>query len=295
MTQTSKKWLKRLTARLAEFLPSEEAAAEAREIAYVCLSLTPARLMMDEPLLLAKEQEDAIALVIEGRKDGIPLAYLLKEKEFYGESFFVQPGVLIPRDDTTLLCDAALAFLSKCPAPLSLRGGYPVQVWDLCAGSGCVGLTLAKNAPLAFVHLLEKETAAFETLEENSRRFGLPNIALHRADLFDAPLPGKESVSLIVSNPPYIPTGDLAGLQKEVQKEPETALDGGADGLCFYRGILDCWMPCLRPGGGLYVEIGYDQGESVPALFAAAGLKNVTLLQDTNGCDRVVFGQKAEV
>ena len=172
-----------------------------------------------------------------------------------------------------------------------LHGAQAPRGLDLCAGTGAVGLMLALETG-ASVTAVEKFDAALGYLRENLAR--CPQLAVEalQGDVlepaFAASVPG--GLDFIVSNPPYIETAALPGLQREVRREPQTALDGGADGLVFYRAICALWAGKLRPGGVLAVEIGEEQGEAVAALFKGAGLGDIRVHKDTAGLDRAVSG-----
>lgn len=209
---------------------------------------------------------------------GEPLQYLLGEWEFYGLPFTVGEGVLIPRADTETLVDVALELLGDKPAPVVL---------DLCSGSGAVAVAIAHNVPAARVTAVELSGTAFDFLTKNIARNGVLVDAV-QWDIYDYE-PG-EPQSLITANPPYIPSGDLAGLQREVQQEPALALDGGEDGLRFYRGILERYPAFLEPGGALCVEVGFDGASDVAELFGRAGLGDVAIYNDLSGIARVVTG-----
>ena len=210
------------------------------------------------------------------RISGEPLQYILGEWEFYSLPFLVGDGVLIPRADTETLCELALEWLKNKQA----------KVIDLCSGSGALAVAIAKNCPLARVWALEKSEKAYEYLEKN--------IKLHQADvtavLGDVTKDTFGSFDLIISNPPYIKTADLDSLQREVHFEPQMALDGGEDGLYFYKEILNRWLPHLKEGGMMAVEIGYDQADAVRGLFINAGLSDVGSKRDLSGIERVIFG-----
>ncbi len=221
-------------------------------------------------------EKNALNELLSRRENGEPLQYILGEWEFYSLPFFVGPGVLIPRPDTEILCDVAIEF----------AGDREVCCIDLCSGSGCVAIALEKNCKNATVFALEKYEQALEFLGKNIAR----NESGVRAVKGDVTEPGKGEYDLILSNPPYIRSGDLKTLEKEVQKEPKTALDGGEDGLYFYRQILKNYLPCLKAGGMMAVEIGFDQAAEVSELFSSAGLQNVGVRKDFGGNERVVFG-----
>lgn len=224
------------------------------------------------------------AALVTRRVDGEPLQYMLGEWEFYGLPFYVGEGVLIPRPETELLVETALGLSRGIPSP---------SVADLCAGSGCVGVAVAKHLPDCQVQAVEYSKAAMAYLLRNIELNGTRNVVPHHGDVL-APSRAlrKKGYDLILANPPYIATPQLAGLQAEVHYEPQMALDGGADGLLFYRSIPPVWLPMLQHGGWLLFEIGWDQGQAVAALLEESGLGDVLILQDYSGNDRVVLGRQ---
>ncbi len=220
----------------------------------------------------------------ERRAAGEPLQYLLGTWDFLNLTLAVGEGVLIPRPETELLCELVAQKLRNVPSP---------HVLDLCAGSGCVGLGIASLYPAVSVTALEKSEQAFSFLTQNIKRYPSLSVIAEKADvLCDAPR-YTQTVDAIVSNPPYIPTLHLPSLQREVQKEPAMALDGGADGLDFYRVIASQWCTKLRSGGFVAVEIGIGQAEAVSALFAEAGLINVQVFSDFAGIERIIYAETA--
>ena len=239
--------------------------------------------------LLARGQEPApregaerFLRLAERRARGEPLQYLLGEWEFLGLPFEVGPGVLIPRPETELLAETALKLLRGVPSPALL---------DLCSGSGCIPIALGVSRPDARVWGVELSPAALGFFRRNIGRNGAANVTAVEGDVFA--LPGEiagRRYRLITANPPYIPRGELGDLQREVQAEPSMALDGGEDGLDFYRLLPGLCLPLLEPGGALLLEIGEDQGEAVRALLLEAGYRNVEVLRDFAGLDRVVLG-----
>ncbi|MDE6726772.1 MAG: peptide chain release factor N(5)-glutamine methyltransferase, partial [Oscillospiraceae bacterium] len=207
--------------------------------------------------------------------------YILGEWEFYRLPFKVGEGVLIPRQDTETLVDTAARFLRE-------RDAWARKTLDLCAGSGCIGIALAKTAA-AEVTCVEKSRRAFGYLEENA---ALNHVSV-RAVLGDAldenTVTGE--YDLIVSNPPYLTESDMRSLQKEVSFEPEAALFGGTDGLDFYRGIIPIYARKLVSGGMIAVEIGMGQESAVSGIFRENGL-DPRLEKDMRGIYRVVYGIK---
>ena len=207
-----------------------------------------------------------------------PLQYLLGSQEFYGLDFLVSPAVLIPRHDTEVLVEEALR---RAPAAGSIL--------DIGVGSGCIAVALAKALLEADVRGVEKSSEALALAQKNIERHAV-RVTLFEGSLFE-PFPG-ERFDLIVSNPPYIPSADLDSLQPEVRDfEPRAALDGGADGLAFYRQIVPEAPAHLDPGGWLMVEVGIGQAEAVTALFASAGFRDIFTAKDPSLIDRVVGGR----
>lgn len=228
------------------------------------------------------QQARAFLEMIEQRRARRPLQYILGEWEFFGMNLRVGEGVLIPREETELLVYAAADLLGGHPAPL---------VVDLCAGTGAVGLGLSRLRADAKIICVEWYEQALSYLKENLNRYGGTGIRALQADITcQDTAQNLTGLSAVVSNPPYIDSAELPGLQQEVRREPPTALDGGADGLDFYRAIADLWIPRLRPGGAAAVEIGETQANAVSQLFRRAGLYRIRVQQDFNGLDRVVTG-----
>ncbi len=226
------------------------------------------------------EKEQIFLNMIERRANGIPVQYVIGSWDFYGESFFVGEGVLIPRPETELLVDFAIDYLKDTQNPI---------VFDLCAGSGCIGLSVAKNRPDATVVLIEKSPDAFEYLKKNIESFGCTNVravygdVLGGFDSFELPQP-----DLVLSNPPYIETSDIDSLQSEVHYEPVMALDGGEDGMIFYNAIAEKWLGCCS---AVAVECGEGQADSIKNLFSSI-FANVYSVKDFNDIDRTVIGKE---
>ena len=224
-----------------------------------------------------KEQEILCSLV-DRRLQGEPLQYLLGTADFYGRSFVVRPGVLIPRFDTEILIDTALPFLKEGDSVL-----------DLCAGTGCIGLTLGAERGVSVTEV-EKFADAFSLLRENAARI-CPSARLVQADVLTDEFCGQ--YDMIVSNPPYIPSEDIAQLSAEVRREPITALDGGTDGLDFYRSLIGRFLPHLKNGGVMMFECGIDQASAIEDLFRRFGFDSVGRVRDYGGVERVVFAKKS--
>lgn len=271
-------WWREATGRLTA-AGCEDAAFDARCLLEDFAAMNRGHRPDATPLTAA--QQVALEKALSRRLAGEPLQYILGEWEFLSLTLQVGKGVLIPRPDTELLCESAAARLQGTP-----------QVLDLCAGSGCVGLGLCSLLPDAQVTAVEFSEAALPYLRANTARYPQYHVTVRQANvLTDAPL-FPTGYDAVLSNPPYIPTKDLAGLMREVQHEPRMALDGHADGLDFYRAIAGQWVPLLKNGGLCAVEVGIGQAADVAALFAAAGLDNPEILTDLGGIERVVLGTK---
>ena len=233
------------------------------------------------------EEEEVLRYrdVIRQRAERIPLQHITGEQEFMGFSFQVNEHVLIPRQDTETLVEEALGVLKP-----------KMEILDLCTGSGCILLSLLKLGEKQGIAGLKGTGAdisreALKVAEENGRRLEIPGdqLAWVRGDLFEK-LEGP--FDLLVSNPPYIPSGELSGLQEEVRlHDPALALDGHEDGLYFYRRIAAEAGKYLRDGAFLMLEIGWDQGEAVSTLLEVAGYREVKVKKDLSGNDRVVRGR----
>ena len=205
-------------------------------------------------------------------EEGEPLQYIIGKWEFYESEFFVGEGVLIPRPETEELVELAI---KKCSNYNNLI------IYDLCSGSGCIGISVAKKIKNAEVFCVEKSPEAFEFLKKNAE--GVNNAKAVLADInSELDLPKAD---IIISNPPYIKTDDIKTLQKELSFEPEMALDGGADGLYFYRIIRDRYSEKLKNNGIILLEIGNEQGEDIKEIFSY--FKEVNIIKDIYGNNRI--------
>ena len=209
---------------------------------------------------LTGEEAMAFDALVQRRLQREPLQYILGTQDFCGRSFAVDGRVLIPRPETELLAERAVRALQDF--------GPGAHALDLCCGSGCLGITLALEAPSAQVDMADLSEDALAVTRKNAERLGA-QASLLRGDLWDAV--DARQYQLIVSNPPYIPDEDCLALQAEVMREPPMALKGGMDGLDFYRRIAAGLRKHLLPGGVLLLEVGFDQAERVAELLRAAG------------------------
>ena len=239
---------------------------------------SPLALRLDEDTALDPSLVSRFEQLVRRRLTRYPLQYVLGEAPFCGRLFAVDPRVLIPRPETELLCSWALEVLEGVERP---------RVLDLCCGSGCLGLSVKAARPDAAVVLSDLSADALAVAAENSARLALEAV-LHQGDLLEGFPPS--SFDLILCNPPYIPSADCEALQPEVRFEPRMALDGGADGLDFYRRLSASAAAVLVPGGMLLMELGIHESDPVSALLAASGFHDVQLRKDLAGLDRMILG-----
>jgi len=262
----------------------EGAQLEARELVCCAAGKSREQFYRDMALYASDPVEEKLAELLERRLAGEPVAYLIGEWEFYGLGLDITPDVLIPRMDTEVLAERAIL--------LARAAGEGARVLDLCAGSGCVGLAVAANVPGCRVVLADVSEAALRLCKQNVRRNELnARVTCLSVDAMEPPSSALWDFDVIVSNPPYIPTGDIPGLDPSVRDyEPLIALDGGADGLDFYRFIASRWKNALRLGGTLLFEVGIGQAPEVEEILAQNGFEQIQTTADTQGIWRVVEG-----
>ncbi len=266
-----------------------------REVAGLALEEQLAR--ADQPL--AEEMAADLWSKAKRRADREPLAYIAGEAWFYGRSFLVQTGLLVPRSDSEVLIEAALEELfSLNPEPEAMAAEKKrLHILDTCCGTGCLGLTLLaelkeRGIP-ASLHLVDLEELALETAKANADRLGLTDlISFEKADLWPAKDGSEAGVryDVILSNPPYIPSGDISGLMPEVGVwESKRALDGGIDGLDFYRRLAHGYQDYLTDAGIVILELGAGQDEQAVALFQPAEQTWIRLRKDYSGQQRALI------
>ena len=262
----------------------EAAQLEARELVCFAAGKNREQFFRDMSLYASDEVEAKVAELMNRRLAGEPVAYLIGEWEFYGLPLDISREVLIPRADTEVLAEQAI---------LAARAaGEGARVLDLCAGSGCVGLAVAANAPNCRAVLADVSEEALKICRQNIRRNDLnARVTCVQADARQAPPAMLWDFDVIACNPPYIPTGDIDGLDPSVRDyEPRLALDGGDDGLDFYRDIAEKWRTALRLGGVLLFEVGIGQASGVEQILSRCGYEDIETFQDTGGIWRVVKG-----
>jgi release factor glutamine methyltransferase len=247
------------------------------------LGVTRTQLVIDSKRPLEPDELARFRGYVKRRRAREPVAYVLGAREFYGRSFRVDKRVLVPRPDTEALVDVALARTVACS--LSMRA------LDLCTGSGCVAITLSRERPTARVHATDLSEDALAVARENALRLGAYTVSFTQGDLFAALPPGCGPFDIIVANPPYIPTVDVDGLDRDIKEfEPRLALDGGPDGLSIVRRIVEEAPTRLAPGGCLATEVAAGEAAEAVRVFEARGFANVTVTRDYGRVERVVDG-----
>lgn len=254
-------------------------ASEARLLLGHVLERSAAWLIVHDDQVLDEDELLAFASLAARRAGGEPVAYLIGHREFFGREFAVSPSVLIPRPETELLVEIVLA---------GVGAGGTAKILDLGTGSGCLAVTLALEIPQAQVTAVDASEAALRIARKNAERLGA-QLRLLQSDWFAA-LAG-ERFDLIVANPPYIAAADPHLAAGDLRHEPPAALASGSDGLDAIRRIVAAAPAHLAPGGRLWLEHGYDQGDAVRELLAAAGLADVEQRRDLAGIMRVSGGR----
>lgn len=257
-----------------------EAAEHARLLLEFCCGTDRNTLLVHGDRRVSAEEYDRYQDCIEKRRKRIPLQYITGEQAFMGLTFQVDQNVLIPRQDTEILVEEVMR---------RLHDG--MRILDLCTGSGCILLSLLHYSNGCTGVGTDLSGAALQTARENAGRVPGTDVTWIQSDLFEN-IDTAERFDIIVSNPPYIRTDVIDTLMPEVKDyEPHSALDGKEDGLYFYREIIAQAGAYLNPEGMLFFEIGYDQGEAVRKLMEEAGYREVEVVKDYAGLDRVVYGE----
>lgn len=262
----------------------EEASLDAKYLLFEAFQTDMTHFLLDRNRTLpetdsAVKAAEEYRAMIRRRAERIPLQQITGSREFMGLEFYVNEHVLIPRQDTETLVERVLR---------DYKGKNP-EILDMCSGSGCIAVSLALLGGFDRVTGADISPEALKVAEKNAEHLmGVKKITLVESDLFGS-FPKDRKFDVIVSNPPYIPTKVIEELQPEVRDhEPMLALDGKEDGLYFYRRLALESGNLLKPGGAVYFEIGYDQGEAVSCLLRETGFKEIQVIQDAAGLDRVV-------
>ncbi len=264
----------------------EDSAYNAKILFETVFGLSYANIVISPDMEYDEKLSEELDALIDRRINGEPLQYIIGEWEFMGFKFKVGEGVLIPRPETELLVEYTEE---------KLDGVYRPVVYDLCSGSGCIGLSVKKLLHSARVFMIEKSENALKYLNENRENLDITretsvvkgDITLGYTAFSSLPKP-----DVILSNPPYIRSDEIDTLQTEVKREPRMALDGGEDGLDFYRCLAEKWLPCINPGGYIAVECGEDQADDIISMFIPY-CEQVDVLNDFSNIRRIVIGTVA--
>lgn len=262
----------------------EAYSLEARLLVSHAVGKSKEAFLRDLRLYTSTENEQKINALLQRRLAGEPLAYLIGEWEFYGLPIKVTPDVLIPRMDTEVLVETAVNAL--------VGRKMDARILDLCSGSGCIGCAISHELPAARLVMVDISDRALEVSKQNLRLNRQNRTICLTADALAKPPMSIGTFDLIVSNPPYVPSFEILTLDSSVRDyEPLGALDGGEDGLMFYRAIVRNWKGVLRPGGQLMFEVGETQADAVSDLMRGAGFRDIATVEDTAGVRRVVTGR----
>ena len=258
---------------------------EARLLTATAAGKSTQELLRDMSLYTTPEVEKKALALTERRVSGEPVAYITGSWEFYGMPMIVTTDVLIPRMDTELLVDAAKELLNGRK--------MDARVLDLCCGSGCIACAIGHELPATRLVAVDISAKALDVCRRNISQSRLSSRAIClQADAASSPPMSMGQFDLIVSNPPYIRTSEMSKLDPSVRDfEPAWALDGGKDGLKFYKSIIKYWKALLRPGGYLVFEVGEGQAESVKEMLLTGGFRSVSSKFDTIGVERVIIGK----
>jgi release factor glutamine methyltransferase len=243
---------------------------------------TPTDILLHKDTILSEDIHRKIERITDRLSQQEPIQYILGYTDFCGRRFDIAPGALIPRPETEELTRLVI----------TENSGQPSRIADLGTGSGCIAVTLALSLSDSKVEAWDISTEALEIAQRNARKHNA-HVNFFQRDIlrYDVSELPEESLDIIVSNPPYIPDGDIAGLDVSVRDyEPLTALKGGADGLDFYRAISEKWRAALHPGSRLFFEVGIGQADDVLRIMRAQGFGDIEIVPDTAGIPRVVYG-----
>ena len=257
----------------------EDCVFEAKQIIKHITGLRSSEILMNYTKELTEFQSNNLTAILRQRELRYPLQYIFGEWSFYGRDFYVGPGVLVPRADTETVIEVCLDYLKDKKEP---------KILDLCAGSGCIGITLSKEKEDSGCLMVEKYPEAMRYAEKNITRNKAENARVIAGDVLEGTASG-EKYDLIVSNPPYIAENGTEEVSPETKYEPETALIGGADGLKFYRAIVGNYKASLKENGMICFEVGIGQADSVKEILNAAGFTDIGAKKDLNGIERAVY------
>ncbi len=262
----------------------EDSNIIARNLAEYILQIDRAKIITNDEKQVKEEDKHRYYLALIEIVQGMPIQYITNEQEFMKINFYVNENVLIPQPDTEILVEEVIKISKDIDKKISIL--------DICTGSGCIGISLSKNISNSYITMVDKSDKALEVAKINCDKnlSDNRNINIIKSDMFKNI---KEKFDFIISNPPYIKTTKIKTLSKQVQKEPKMALDGGEDGLKFYKILINEGYKFLNDGGYLCLEIGFDQKEEVAKLIEQNGnYDSIYAKKDLAGNDRIIVASK---
>lgn len=262
----------------------EDSNIIARNLAEYILQIDRAKIITNDEKQVKEEDKHRYYLALIEIVQGMPIQYITNEQEFMKINFYVNENVLIPQPDTEILVEEVIKISKDIDKKISIL--------DMCTGSGCIGISLSKNISNSYITMVDKSDKALEVAKINCDKnlSDNRNINIIKSDMFKNI---KEKFDFIISNPPYIKTTKIKTLSKQVQKEPKMALDGGEDGLKFYKILINEGYKFLNDGGYLCLEIGFDQKEEVAKLIEQNGnYDSIYAKKDLAGNDRIIVASK---
>lgn len=265
----------------------ENAVYDAKIIFETVFGVSYSQLVLNPEMPYDEKLIKKLDTLLDERMEGRPLQYIIGEWDFMGFTFRVGEGVLIPRSETEILVEYAVEKLRNVSKPV---------VFDLCSGSGCIGLSVKKLLPEARIFMIEKSNEALQYLNMNRIELGLARETIVIKGDITKGYDGFSSLpkpDVILSNPPYIKSSEISALQKEVQFEPSMALDGGEDGYDFYKCLAEKWLPYINDDGFIAVECGEEQAEEISRMFENY-CSETEILNDYSDIQRIVVGFKEE-
>ena len=270
------------TKKALESAGIEDYVFEAKQIIKHITGFSSTEILMNYTKELSEFQSNNLTAILKQRELRYPLQYVFGEWSFYGRDFYVGPGVLVPRADTETVIEVCTDYLKDKTEP---------KILDLCAGSGCIGITHSKEKEDSVCLMVEKYPEAMRYAEKNITRNKAENAKVISGDVFCG-AGAEEKYDLIVSNPPYVAEEGDIEVSPETKYEPETALLGGGDGLKFYRAITENYKDSLKEKGMLCFEVGIGQADPVKEILNAAGFTDIGTKKDLNGIERAVYAYK---
>lgn len=253
----------------------EDGNIKARILLEYILKLSREKIVSNPNIEVSDNNVEFYLNKINDIKNGMPIQYITNKQEFMKLNFYVDKNVLIPQPDTEILVEKAIEICNN--------HGNDIKILDLCTGSGAIGISIAKNIKNAKVYATDIKNAVIDIAKQNAKQNNVDNIEFIVSDMFENIQ--EKDFDIIVSNPPYIETDVIKTLPTEVRNEPIIALDGGKDGLKFYKIILSEYKKYLKKDGYLLLEIGYNQAKSVGELINL----NYSIIEDLAGNDRVII------